>query len=213
MFVFVYARQANFLFRREIKKNTFIFRTRPQEASWYIPDGLLATVVVFFILGAGTTSLMVVLFAMFTLVLMSLVLFAMLILVLMLLALFMLTLAVKGAQQTTVLRLVAHTVVTSLAALVLTVAAALAGIAAVVNRRMDARLLLADDWEASGAASGRIDGAARSSTTSAQNQTSTLVLVTIPIINPALAVGSATLVGQRGCVQEVVYINVGQVHS
>lgn len=63
-------------------------------------------------------------------------------------------------------------------------------------------------------AAGRsVDGTARGSVTSAQDQTGSLILVTIPVINPALTVGTTALVGEGGGIQKVLYINVGQVHA
>lgn len=100
----------------------------------------------------------------------------------------------------------------SLASLV-AVTALLAVIATVLDTRMVAWILLANDWQMRRAAAGNVDGTARGSRSRAQHEAGSLVLVAVPVVNPGLAVGAGALEGQGGGLHKVVNINVGQVHS
>lgn len=104
-------------------------------------------------------------------------------------------------------------IVAFMALILVAVARAMAGAAAVMNWWMGTGLALANNWQRDRAAVGHVNSTTRSGGTSAQDQACSHILVMIPIINPALAVWTGTLVGYGGGIEEVVNVNVGQMHS
>jgi len=125
----------------------------------------------------------------------------------------LITLVVDRAEETTVRIDLAETLITLVAALGIAIATALTRIAAVMDWGMHIGFLLANDWQVSRAAGWGIHCTTWSNVTRAQHQACALILVTIPIINPALAIGTTALVGQSGGIQKVVYVNAGQMHA
>jgi len=108
---------------------------------------------------------------------------------------------------------VAFTAVAGFAFILFAIAAGLAGIAAVLDLGVVIGLSLTHDWVAGAAAAWDVDGTSWGSASSAQNKTRSLVIITVPIINPSHAVGSRALEGNRGGVQEVLNVNVSKVES
>lgn len=111
------------------------------------------------------------------------------------------------------LLLVAFAVMTSLAVGLFAPTALLAIIAAVLDRGMAGGRLLTDDWQTCRTAARHVDGTTGGRTTSTQHQASSHVVIAIPIINPGLGMGAMAVEGQGGGLQEILYVNVGQMHS
>jgi len=89
----------------------------------------------------------------------------------------------------------------------------LAIIAAVESLWVEMAFSLADDWETSTAAAWANYGTTRSGVTGGQSDAGSLILITVPVINPALTVRTRATVGKCGGFQKVVNVNVCQVHS
>lgn len=72
---------------------------------------------------------------------------------------------------------------------------------------------LADDWEMLSAALRDIDRASRSHSTSGQGDTGSSIMITKVRSDPRLGEGTSTLECQRGGIEEVVDIQVGEFHA
>lgn len=91
------------------------------------------------------------------------------------------------------------------------VARIMAVVAAVLYRGVAARLLLADHWEAGRAAAGNINGTTWGLIAGGQDEAVSTVLVTIPVINPSLLVGTVASKGNASGIHKVINVNVSQV--
>jgi len=89
----------------------------------------------------------------------------------------------------------------------------LATVAAILHRGMESWALLADDWKTSRAAAWHVDGTSGSSSTSAQHQAGSHVVIAVPVINPALRVRTRALECQCGGIEEVINAHVGKMHA
>jgi len=112
------------------------------------------------------------------------------------------------SQKTTAFNFAAFTFVTSFAFTFVAIAAGLAGVAVVVDFGVMMGCFLADNWETGTTAAWNINGTTGSGRSSAHDKAISLVVITIPVIDPALAVCTTALMGQSGGIKEVVGVDV-----
>jgi len=108
---------------------------------------------------------------------------------------------------------VALTHTARLAFVMVAVAAFMTLVASILHLGMVALFLLANDRQVSATAGRNINSTTWGSRSSAHHQARSLVLVTVPIIHPALAVGSAALEGQGTDLHKVFNVHISQMHA
>jgi len=117
------------------------------------------------------------------------------------------------SQGTTAFDLAAFTFEASFAFILVAKAASLAMVAVVKNSGMRMGFLLTDNWETSTAAAWNINSTTWGGRSSAKDKAVLLVIITIPVIDPALTVWSTALEGQSSGIEEVHSVNVSNVKS
>jgi len=112
------------------------------------------------------------------------------------------------SQKTTAFNFAAFTFVASFALTLVAMAAGVAGVAIVVNFGVMMGCFLADNWEAGTAAAWNINSTTGSGRSSAHDKAISLIVITIPVIDPALAVCTTALMSQGSGLKEVVGVDV-----